>query len=506
MEESQDESKQRSSQPTQTQPEVNKLISDIFGESDDDEEINAQPRLESNNAGNININPPIDDDDLFSSDDDDIVVSKNNSNSSSSNKKVFDDAAIFGSDDDGEDASPQPKRLRLEKGKPKSSKQSENKKNEGKLSSKKLANKSEPTKKREAEVSSKKSEANSTEVFGSDSEDSYDSGGEGVRTAADDNFIDQEDENADLVAEYNQDVQHFDDERPDKHRRHMEREGVDEDESNPLAQTLKGMKKRKSTDLSEQHKNELAQDLLKMMDKAAADDVQSNLLGQPAVCKLNMLAKVQRLAGVKSLQMTLLDFDILGSLKTWIEPRDKSAPLAGLTVRTAVYELLRRLPCQMDHLKRSGIGKVLISLRQNEQETPANKRLIKDIVDKWCRPIFGKSADVRSAVRDEEPVEGTRPRPKPVSERSTEGQNFDVAMSAGVVLTSKDPYSRVQCPRNNGFVFKVRPESKVDRAAARESTLSGTKGELLKRMKSARGGSKANTRAMQVALSGRNKA
>jgi hypothetical protein len=28
-------------------------------------------------------------------------------------------------------------------------------------------------------------------------------------------------------------------------------------------------------------------------------------------------------------------------------------------------------------------------------ETPENKRLLKDIMDKWSRPIFSKSLDVR---------------------------------------------------------------------------------------------------------------
>lgn len=500
-----DSHENRSSQPTQTQPEVSKLISDIFGESDDDDELETQTNVIGTNLA---IEPIAEEDDLFSSDDDDdIVVPKSKSVSSISNKKDFEDTDIFGSDDE-DDLSPKPKRLRLEKGKSKSVKKSENKKKEDKLSTKKKSvKKPEASKMREVTPLAKKSDETTKEVFGSDSEDSYDSGGEGVRTAADDNFIDQEDENADLVAEYEQDVQHFDDERPDKHRRSKDEDRIDEDESNPLAQTLKGMKKKKSTDLSEQHKNELAEDLLKMMDKAAANDVQLNLTGQPALCKLNMLSKVQRLAGVKSLQMTLLDFDLLGSLKTWIEPRDKNSPLAGLTVRTAVYELLRRLPCQMDHLKRSGIGKALISLRRHEQETPANKRLIKDIIDKWCRPIFGKSADVRSSVRDDDPAEASRPRPKPVSDPgAAEKRNFDVAMSGSVAMSSKDSYSRVQCPRNNGFVFKVRPESKVDRATVREATLSGTKGELMKRMKSGRGGSKSNIRAMEVALSGRDKA
>ncbi len=35
-------------------------------------------------------------------------------------------------------------------------------------------------------------------------------------------------------------------------------------------------------------------------------------------------------------------------------------------------------------------------LRKHKAETAENKRLLKDIMDKWSRPIFAKSVDVRS--------------------------------------------------------------------------------------------------------------
>jgi transcription factor SPN1 len=104
-----------------------------------------------------------------------------------------------------------------------------------------------------------------------------------------------------------------------------------------------------------------------------------------------MLPAVRRLVMVKDMQHTLLEFDLLGVLKVWIEPRDDKS-LPSLTVRQAVYDMLQRLPCQADHLKRSGIGKTIVVLRKHKSEIPANKTLLKAVMDKWCRPIFNKSS------------------------------------------------------------------------------------------------------------------
>ena len=392
---------------------------------------------------------------------------------------------------------------------------------------------------RSAELPKKSKEK---DIFDSDSGDEYDSEVDVKRTADDDAFIDKEDDNADLLAEYEEDPQHFDDERPENYKRKKDREETEEvEDSNPLSQTLKSMKRRRSDDLSEIHKTEIAQDLLHKMDRAAKADNQLYLEGKPAVHKLNMLKQVQKLAGVKSLQNTLLDFDILGALRTWIEPKDKST-LPGLTVRVAVYELLKRLPCEKDHLKRSGIGKTLVAIRKHDMETAANKRLLKEIIDKWCRPIFGKSADIRAAdstdrrsllksvlgnpaasgsghkvlsqrildhdldLQDDDGEENSQFNAVANPQRRYQDQEIFNYLSTGPEA-SGESYDRVRVPRSSGFVFAVRPESKVDKSAARETALSGSKGNLLKKMKEMKGlNAKKNYRAVSADLTGRTKA
>ncbi len=123
---------------------------------------------------------------------------------------------------------------------------------------------------------------------------------------------------------------------------------------------------------------------------------------QPAVNKINLLPRVEAVVAVKALQGTLLDFDILGVFADWIcVKKDKSLP--SHTVRTSVYKMLNDLPCQSDHLKRRNegaahtIGMVIMSLYKHKEETKENKRFLKTIIEKWSRPIYNKTSDVRSA-------------------------------------------------------------------------------------------------------------
>eukprot|EP01041_Mallomonas_annulata_P005900 gene5900-11910_t len=513
---------------SQTQPEVNKLISDIFGSDDEDEndqEIISDPQAQKNTQ------KVKDDDDIFGSDDD-----ENDSKPAETKIKRTPDDDIFGSDDSDDDTNAPQKLSRLHKAKtttkraPSNINQIQNKTAKHKLQEGSGKVKHNRDKSSKVPLQNSKGDKD-MKMNDYSNDDAYDSGEEVKRTVDDDLFIDNEDDNADLLDEYAEDNENFDDEKP-AYQKGVKRSRDDEEGSlrvteaesdNPLMQTLQHMKKRKSEDLSEQHKTEIAQDLLFKMESAARDDLDLYRQGKPAINKLNMLKKVQRLSGVKGLQMTLLDFDFLGALKAWIEPRDKKT-LPGLTIRSAVYELLRLMPCQGDHLKRSGIGKVLLMLGKHPMETPANKRLIKEVVDKWCRPIFGKSADIRSTDMDLD-ADGESRRPAPVAAVST-GSRQDSGSSRGqqgfggrlldpYSLTGRspidagnppvEPSARVRVPRTAGFAFTVRPESRVDKAAVREQTVGGSKGELLRRMKESRGGEKQNFRAETVVLSGRNK-
>lgn len=41
------------------------------------------------------------------------------------------------------------------------------------------------------------------------------------------------------------------------------------------------------------------------------------------------------------------------------------------------------------------IGSTIVRLRKHRMETPENKKMLKEIMEKWSRPIFSKQVDER---------------------------------------------------------------------------------------------------------------
>ena len=71
-------------------------------------------------------------------------------------------------------------------------------------------------------------------------------------------------------------------------------------------------------------------------------------------------------------------------------------------VRSAVLRVLHQLNFffedRKEQLKKSGLGRVVMFLYKLPDETPANRRLAKELVEKWSRPIFEQYRDSRFAA------------------------------------------------------------------------------------------------------------
>lgn len=83
----------------------------------------------------------------------------------------------------------------------------------------------------------------------------------------------------------------------------------------------------------------------------------------------------------------------LGLLKGWLEPYPDGS-LPNVRVRTAVLRVLSSLPVDTrmedmkELLKRSQLGRNVMFLYKCSEETADNRRLAKELVHKWARPIF----------------------------------------------------------------------------------------------------------------------
>jgi transcription factor SPN1 len=467
---------------SQTQPELTAAVNDLFGDSDDD-----------------------DDDLKVDSDDEPAVVATATATPKSTND---DDDGLFESDDD-EISQPVQKRSRLMKSD---------------------ASRPAAKKQRVSESSSRPSKpAAASASLGDDQSDpeEYDSEEDVVRTKEDDEFLDQDDDDVDLLKEYENDTQDFHDDRPE-YSRPLNRGGAggvlpsqtstssSNVETDPLSQAMADMKKKKKQDMTESQKGDIALEVLQRMDKAFNDDKLLVEREQPAVQKLKLLPHVKKMLTVKQMQTTLLDYDLLSVLKSWVEPGHNGA-LPSLTVRTTIYELLLLLPCHSEHIKRSGIGKTLVALCKSE--TPANKQKIKEIIEKWSRPIFGKSVDARSMdIRGRmvyETQDETRRRREQAIKHSPRAADANrvgidsVLEGTAGKVSGDNGFDRVRCPTSNGFMFTARPASAPQHHSShsKKDDEKGARSKLGKRLTDLKASTgKGNFRLVSAAVSGRDKA
>jgi transcription factor SPN1 len=144
---------------------------------------------------------------------------------------------------------------------------------------------------------------------------------------------------------------------------------------------------------AEAEKRATVENLLAQMEVAVEDDMQAYEAGRPAVNKLRMLPRVREVLAMQKLHSELLDAGLLGVLKAWIEPMPDGT-LPNSKVRGTVLALLGGLPVdcsfedRREQLKRSGLGRLVMFLCKLPDETPGNRQLARQLVERWSRPIL----------------------------------------------------------------------------------------------------------------------
>ncbi|XP_040957935.1 protein IWS1 homolog 1 [Gossypium hirsutum] len=111
----------------------------------------------------------------------------------------------------------------------------------------------------------------------------------------------------------------------------------------------------------------LVEKVMAQMEVAAEEDIELNIQNKPAI------------------------------RKSWLDPLpDGSLPNA--TLRSSILNILTQvMPVDIsledgrEQLKKSGLGKVIMFLSKSDEETTANRKLAKHLVQNWCRTIFNKT-------------------------------------------------------------------------------------------------------------------
>lgn len=335
-------------------------------------------------------------------------------------------------------------------------------------------------------------------IAGDDSEDDR----EGGRTAYDDAFID--DTGVEHVDRYGSD-----------NEADIVGNAPQAEEDNEMNKLFKTGKKKKKSEKSPAELAMIVVTFIEELEATAFEDATLNRQNKPAVLKLQKLPLLVEVLSKKKLQPEFLDHGVLTLLKNWLEPLPDGS-LPNMNIRTAILKLLSDFPIDLEQydrreqLKKSGLGKVIMFLSRSDEETTGNRKLAKELVDKWSRPIFNKSTrfeDMRGY--EDERVPYRRAASKPVN-KSPELESRD----DDVDEFSQGKKSRQAASRQHAFRpealpldFLVRPQSKVDpeeiRARAKQVVQNQRRLKMNKKLQQLKAPKKKQLQASKLSVEGR---
>lgn len=250
----------------------------------------------------------------------------------------------------------------------------------------------------------------------------------------------------------------------------------------------------------------MVEGLITQMEVAVEEDMVAFEKKKPAVHKLRMLERVEDIVSMKKLHNELLDSGLLGVLKAWIDLMPDGT-LPNSRIRSAVLSMLLRLPVdctqedRREQLKRSELGRVVMFYSKIPEETAENRRMARELVERWSRPILTPQGPSVDEVEMERILEARRLRQRNLE--SSAGQDLDEDEDIARQLRPGDPgYRRnARIPQAAALDYVKRPESRVVMPTSRVSGKS-SEHKLTKKLKKL--GKKTSLRAANVSVEGRN--
>jgi TFIIS helical bundle-like domain len=120
------------------------------------------------------------------------------------------------------------------------------------------------------------------------------------------------------------------------------------------------------------------------MNFATDNDIENNKNGKPGIAKLKIVEKVITKLKNEHFAEVFLDKDGLIVLNRFISRLpDGSWPLSN--VRSKILRIILGLPVNLDHLTNNVVGKTIVMLEKSPKELEENKKIIRQIRDKWTR-------------------------------------------------------------------------------------------------------------------------
>ncbi|MBA0621483.1 hypothetical protein Godav_007098 [Gossypium davidsonii] len=283
---------------------------------------------------------------------------------------------------------------------------------------------------------------------------------------------------------------------------------AEEDDEDPeIKELFKMGKKRKKNEKSPAEIALLVESVMAELEVTAEEDAELNRQGKPAISKLKKLPLLTEVLSKKQLQPEFLDHGVLTLLKNWLEPLPDGS-LPNINIRAAILQIL---------------SDVIMFLSKSDEETTSNRKLAKDLVDKWSRPIFNKSTrfeDMRNVDDDRVPLRRPpvkRPANRAAAMESRDG-DFDLDISrdqksrrstSAQDASRSESSSRLHASRPDAtpMDFVVRPQSKIDpdeiRARAKQVIQDQRRLKMNKKLQQLKAPKKKNLQATKLSVEGR---
>ncbi|KAJ1863844.1 Transcription factor iws1 [Coemansia sp. RSA 989] len=230
-------------------------------------------------------------------------------------------------------------------------------------------------------------------------------------------------------------------------------------------------RRRKRTDEDDASIDEAIVQLRKRMRDAAYRDIDDNKDRLPAVHKLAMLPDVVEELSKAHLYEAFLDNNITDSIRLWLEPLDDGS-LPSLDIQNAMLNILDKLPVRQDHLRESGVGKIILFMSKCPRIPEINRRICEQFVQRWSRMVLGLSTSQRDVRMKEAVVSSDHGRISRPRARASDSPFMPGAVHMAT-LQGKNNRISAQIPRRSATDYTVMPVSNViesQRPSARDSS------------------------------------
>lgn len=250
-------------------------------------------------------------------------------------------------------------------------------------------------------------------------------------------------------------------------------------------------RKKLSADDIEMLQDDAIAKLRDEMRRAALEDVECIQQGMPAVNKVRMLPQVVRVLQMGHLADSILDGNLLESVRIWLEPLP-DASLPSFEIQKALFQALTTLPIKTIHLRESGLGRVVLFYQRSKRPHSLIKRLAQKLIGDWTRPIIGRSdnyRDKRVVTTDFDPSRGSA-LDRQATSRGSASSSYE---------ESANRRNRAAIPMQGGVNYQVAPVSNIQNP----EQVGQTKDSQLRRMKTKLMANRSKGRKNQVSVEGK---